>query len=225
MRIPKASGRAHRDGRCSAPVHSGFRRRRCDRILLPSPRSAMKPMVAGKMSYTMARWIRMRWPAPRRRGIRNSRRRRIFWRASMSPTTAIFLGRRFITNRRCAFSPDNATLLIYYAATLLPHGACGGGPGLTRRHAASGCSRSAGLRWGCWCLCNLASDHTPERFGRGKSLWRCVRSLRSANILARAGEGIDAESEFSQRESNHFNLHFEAKDTLENFRRGPGRDG
>ena len=34
-----------------------------------------------------------------------------------------------------------------------------------------------------------------------------------------SGESVKAESEFSQRESSHFNLHFEGKDTTENFRR------
>ena len=65
----------------------------------------------------------------------------------------------------------------------------------------------------------FASDHTPDAIRS----WKKALALRPdavvSQYLARAERESTAESEFSQRESSHFNLHYEGKDTSESFRR------
>ena len=64
-----------------------------------------------------------------------------------------------------------------------------------------------------------ANDHTPDAI----SSWKKSLALRPdatvSQYLARAERESAAEADFSQRESSHFNLHFEGKDTSEAFRR------
>jgi hypothetical protein len=65
----------------------------------------------------------------------------------------------------------------------------------------------------------FASDHTPDAIRSWKKSLALRPDAKVSQYLARAERESSAESDFSQRESSHFNLHFEGKDTSENFRR------
>jgi tetratricopeptide (TPR) repeat protein len=64
-----------------------------------------------------------------------------------------------------------------------------------------------------------ASDHTPDAIRSWKKSLTLRPDATVSQYLARAERESTAESDFSQRESSHFNLHFEGKDTSEAFRR------
>jgi len=115
------------------------------------------------------------------------------------------------------FQPDNSTLLIYYAATLMRTGhAAEALPYAQHAARIDPDSPDAVAMLG---FVQFASDHTPDAIRS----WRKSLALRPdatvSQYLARAERESSAESDFSQRESSHFNLHFEGKDTSETFRR------
>lgn len=115
------------------------------------------------------------------------------------------------------FQPDNSTLLIYYAACLMRTGHAAEAQSYAQ-HAASidPDSPDAIAMLG---FVQFASDHTPEAIRSWKKSLALRPDPTVSQYLARAERESSAESEFSQRESSHFNLHFEGKDTSETFRR------
>jgi len=64
-----------------------------------------------------------------------------------------------------------------------------------------------------------ASDHTPDAIRSWKKSLALRPDATVTKYLERAERESKAESDFSQRESMHFSLHFEGKDTSESFRR------
>lgn len=115
------------------------------------------------------------------------------------------------------FKPDNSTLLIYYAATLLRTG----------QTAALSCAQHAASidpnspdALAMLGFAQFASDHTPDAIRSWKKSLALRPDATISEYLSRAERESNAESEFSQRESSHFNLHFEGKETTEAFRRG-----
>ncbi len=115
------------------------------------------------------------------------------------------------------FQPDNSTLLIYYAAALMRTGHAAEALPYAQ-HAASLAPDSADAV-GMLGFVQFASDHTPEAIRSWKKSLALRPDATVSQYLARAERESSAESNFSQRESSHFNLHFEGKDTSENFRR------
>jgi len=115
------------------------------------------------------------------------------------------------------FQPDNSTLLIYYAATLMRTGHAAEALPYAQ-HAASIApdSPDAMAMLG---FVQFASDHTPDAIRSWKKSLALRPDATVSQYLARAERESSAESDFSQRESIHFNLHFEGKDTSETFRR------
>jgi tetratricopeptide (TPR) repeat protein len=115
------------------------------------------------------------------------------------------------------FQPDNSTLLIYYAATLMRTGHATEALSYAQ-HAASVApdSPDAIAMVG---FVQFANDHTPEAIRSWKKSLALRPDATVSQYLARAERESSAESDFSQRESIHFNLHFEGKDTSESFRR------
>jgi tetratricopeptide (TPR) repeat protein len=115
------------------------------------------------------------------------------------------------------FLPDNSTLLIYYAATLLRTGEAAEALPYAQ-HAASIAPTSpdalAMLGFG-----QFATDHTAEAILAWKKSLVLRPDATVSQYLARAERESSAEAEFSQRESSHFNLHFEGKETSDTFRR------
>jgi tetratricopeptide (TPR) repeat protein len=115
------------------------------------------------------------------------------------------------------FQPDNATLLIYYAATLMRTGQASEALSYAQ-HAASIApdSPDAIAMLG---FVQYASDHTADAIRSWKKALALRPDATVSQYLARAERESTAEADFSQRESSHFNLHFEGKDTSESFRR------
>jgi tetratricopeptide (TPR) repeat protein len=115
------------------------------------------------------------------------------------------------------FQPDNSTLLIYYAATLMRTGHAAEALNYAQHAAAvAPDSPDAMAMLG---FVQFASDHTPDAIRSWKKSLALRPDATVSQYLARAERESSAESDFSQRESSHFNLHFEGKDTSETFRR------
>jgi Peptidase MA superfamily/Tetratricopeptide repeat len=115
------------------------------------------------------------------------------------------------------FQPGNATLLIYYAACLLRTGqAAQALPYAERAVRISPGSPDSLAMLG---FVQFASDHTAEAIRWWKKSLALRPDATVSQYLGKAERESKAESDFSQRESSHFNLHFEGKDTSESFRR------
>jgi len=115
------------------------------------------------------------------------------------------------------FQPDNSTLLIYYAACLMRTGHAAEALPYAQ-HAASIAPNSADAV-AMLGFVQFACDHTPDAIHSWKKSLTLRPDATVSQYLARAERESTAESDFSQRESSHFNLHFEGKDTSETFRR------
>jgi hypothetical protein len=128
-----------------------------------------------------------------------------------------FPGAKHYYESALRFQPDNSTLLIYYAATLMRTGHATEALSYAQ-HAASIApdSPDAIAMLG---FVQFASDHTPDAIRSWKKSLALRPDATVSQYLARAERESSAESDFSQRESTHFNLHFEGKDTSETFRR------
>jgi hypothetical protein len=115
------------------------------------------------------------------------------------------------------FQPDNSTLLIYYAACLMRTGqAAEALPYAQHAVSVAPDSPDAIAMLG---FVQFASDHTPDAIRSWKKSLALRPDATVSQYLARAERESSAESEFSQHESSHFNLHFEGKETSETFRR------
>ena len=115
------------------------------------------------------------------------------------------------------FEPDNSTLLTYYAACLLRTGhAPEAVPYAERAVRAAPDSPDALAMLG---FTQFASDHTPDAIRAWKKSLKLRPDAAISQYLAKAERESTAESDFSQHESSHFNLHFEGKQTPESFRR------
>jgi tetratricopeptide (TPR) repeat protein len=115
------------------------------------------------------------------------------------------------------FQPDNATLLIYYAATLMRTGHAA--EALSYAQHAANIAPDSPDAIAMLGFVQFASDHTPDAIRSWKKSLALRPDATVSQYLARAERESSAESDFSQRESSHFNLHFEGKDSSENFRR------
>ena len=115
------------------------------------------------------------------------------------------------------FQPDNPTLLVYYAATLVRTGqAAAALPYAERAARLAPDSADAMAMLG---FVQFGTDHTADAIRSWKKSLGLRPDATVSEYLARAERESTAESDFSQRESSHFNLHFEGKDTSEAFRR------
>lgn len=115
------------------------------------------------------------------------------------------------------FQPDNSTLLIYYSATLMRTGQAA--EALTYAQRAVVIAPDSPDAIGMLGFAQFASDHTPDAIRSWKKSLALRPDATISQYLARAERESTAETDFSQRESSHFNLHFEGKDTSETFRR------
>ena len=113
--------------------------------------------------------------------------------------------------------PNNSTLLTYYAACLLRTGHASEAVTYSERAVrADPDSPDALAMLG---FVHFASDHTADAISAWKKSLKLRPDPAVAQYLAKAERESSAESDFSQRESSHFNLHFEGKQTSESFRR------
>lgn len=112
--------------------------------------------------------------------------------------------------------PDNATILIYYAAALVRTGNASQALSFAQRAV-----RSAPDNPDAYTMlgyAQFASDRSQDAI----TSWKRSLALRPdpavEQYLAKAQREQKVESEFSQGESSHFTLHYEGKQTSESFR-------
>jgi len=115
------------------------------------------------------------------------------------------------------FQPDNSTILIYYAAVLVRTGNATQALAYAQRAVrAAPNSPDAYTMLG---YAQFSSDHTQDAIASWKRSLELRPDPNVQQFLAKAQREQNAESEFSQNESSHFVLHFEGKQTSEEFRR------
>ena len=114
------------------------------------------------------------------------------------------------------FQPENATLLVYYAASLMRTGQVA--QALPYAEHAARIAPDSPDALGMLGFVQFAADHTADAIGS----WKKSLALRPDPVvkqyLERAQRESSAEAAFSQSESSHFNLHFEGKETSAGFR-------
>jgi len=115
------------------------------------------------------------------------------------------------------FQPDNSTLLIYYAATLMRTGHAH--EALPYAEHAASVDPSSPDAIAMLGFVQFASDQTSDAIRSWKKSLALRPDATISQYLARAERESSAESEFSQHESTHFNLHYEGNQTSETFRR------
>jgi tetratricopeptide (TPR) repeat protein len=113
--------------------------------------------------------------------------------------------------------PDNSTLLVYYSACLTRTGHAAEALSYAERaaHVAPDSPDALAMLG----FVQFACDHTPDAIRSWKESLKLRPDATVRQYLARAERESSAESNFSQNESSHFNLHFEGKETSEAFRR------
>jgi tetratricopeptide (TPR) repeat protein len=114
------------------------------------------------------------------------------------------------------FQPENATVLIYYAALLVRTG--NPSQALTYAQRAVAAAPDSPDAYTVLGYAQQASDRTKDAVAS----WKHSLALRpDANVeqyLAKAQREQNVETDFAQRESSHFVLHYEGKQTSETFR-------
>jgi tetratricopeptide (TPR) repeat protein len=114
------------------------------------------------------------------------------------------------------FQPENSTILIYYAALLVRTGnAAQALPHAQRAVRSAPNSPDAYTMLG---YAQFASDRTKEAVASWKHSLELRPDSTVQQFLAKAQREENVESEFAQRESIHFVLHYEGKQTSESFR-------
>jgi tetratricopeptide (TPR) repeat protein len=114
------------------------------------------------------------------------------------------------------FQPENSTVLIYYAALLVRTG----NPtrALTHAQRAVNAAPDSADAYTVLGYAQQASDRTKEAVASWKRSLELRPDPNVQQFLAKAQREQNVEGEFAQRESNHFVLHYEGKQTSEGFR-------
>jgi tetratricopeptide (TPR) repeat protein len=112
--------------------------------------------------------------------------------------------------------PENSTLLTYYSACLLRTGHASEAVTYADRAVRADANSPDALAM--LGFAQFASDHTADAIAAWKKSLKLRPDAAISQYLAKAERESNAESDFSQRESSHFNLHFEGKQTSESFR-------
>src|SRR5271170_4300709 len=114
------------------------------------------------------------------------------------------------------FQPENSTILIYYAALLVRTGSAAQAmPYAERAVRSAPDSPDAYTMLG---YAQFASDHTKDAVASWKHSLALRPDATVQQFLAKATREQTAESVFAQRESSHFVLKYEGKQTSEAFR-------
>ena len=114
------------------------------------------------------------------------------------------------------FQPENSTILVYYAALLVRTGNPSQALPLAQRAV-----RSAPNSPDAYTILGYAQsscDHTREAIASWKHSLELRPDPAVQQFLAKAQREDSAETDFAQRESSHFVLHYEGKQTSEGFR-------
>jgi tetratricopeptide (TPR) repeat protein len=114
------------------------------------------------------------------------------------------------------FQPENSTILIYYAALLVRTGnAAQALPYAQRAARAAPNSPDAYTMLG---YAQFASDRTKEAVASWKRSLELRPDSTVQKLLAKAQREDNVETDFAQRESSHFVLHYEGRQTSETLR-------
>jgi tetratricopeptide (TPR) repeat protein len=114
------------------------------------------------------------------------------------------------------FQPENATVLIYYAVSLVRTGNPSQALVYAQRAAAAAPDSPDALT--VLGYAQQASDRTKEAVASWKRSLELRPDATVQQYLAKAQREQSAETDFAQRESSHFVLHYEGKQTSEAFR-------
>jgi len=114
------------------------------------------------------------------------------------------------------FQPDNSTILIYYAALLVRTG--NAAQALSSAQHAVRSNPQSPDAYTMLGYAQFASDHTKDAVSSWKKSLELRPDSAVQQLLAKAQREENAESDFSQNESNHFVLHYEGKQTSEGLR-------
>ncbi len=114
------------------------------------------------------------------------------------------------------FQPENATVLTYYAALLVRTGNAAQALNYAE-HAVRSAPQSADA-YTVLGYAQQASDRTKEAVASWKRSLEIRPDATVQQYLAKAQREQNVESDFAQRESSHFVLHYEGKQTSEAFR-------
>jgi hypothetical protein len=111
--------------------------------------------------------------------------------------------------------PENATLLIYYAAALLRTGHQS--EALSYAERASRVDPNSADALAMLGFAEFANDHTPQAIRWWKKSLEIRPDATVSAYVAKAQREQNAEIKYSLRESSHFSLHFEGKETSPNL--------
>jgi len=114
------------------------------------------------------------------------------------------------------FQPENATVLIYYAASLVRTG--NPSQALTYAQRAVAAAPDSPDAYTVLGYAQQASDRTKEAVTSWKHSLELRPDATVQQYLAKAQREQNAETDFAQRESSHFVMHYEGKQTSETFR-------
>jgi hypothetical protein len=114
------------------------------------------------------------------------------------------------------FQPENATVLIYYAALLVRTGKPS--QALSYAQRAVSASPNSPDAYTVLGYAQQASDRTKEAVVSWKHSLELRPDPAVQQYLAKAQREQNVETDFAQRESSHFVLHYEGKQTSETFR-------
>ena len=116
-----------------------------------------------------------------------------------------------------AFQANNPTILNYYAVLLVRTG--GATDALPYAERAARLAPDSPDALTVLGFAQFSSDHTPDAIRSWKKSLHLRPDATVQQLLAKAEREASAEAEFSQRESSHFSLKFEGKQTSESLRR------
>jgi tetratricopeptide (TPR) repeat protein len=114
------------------------------------------------------------------------------------------------------FQPENATVLTYYAALLVRAG--NASQALPYAERAARAAPSSSDAYAVLGFAQQASDHTKDAVASWKHSLELRPDPAIQKYLAKAEREQNVETDFVQRESSHFVLHYEGKQTSEAFR-------
>jgi len=114
------------------------------------------------------------------------------------------------------FQPDNATVLVYYAALLVRTG--NASQALSYAQRAVRAAPDSADAYAMLGYAQLASDRTKDAVISWKRSLELRPDARVGRLLAKAQREQSVESDYAQGESSHFVLHYEGKQTTEALR-------
>jgi tetratricopeptide (TPR) repeat protein len=123
--------------------------------------------------------------------------------------------RRYFENA-LRFQSNNSTILIYYSALLVRTG--NAAQALTYAQRAVSSAPSSPDAYTMLGYAEFACDHTKEAIAAWKHSLELRPDATVKNYLSKAQREENTETEFAQRESSHFVLHYEGRQTSETLR-------